>query len=259
MFLATGPDAAPTSIGSVRTGPIQAVQPLASGGVAVAQEGPDLPDDVEPRTLAIVADGRTTPLAFDRRIRTLATTDPWLFVGLADGSIHVIDIRDTPHEIGSVRKHERDITSMAVAPDGRTLVSGSDDRHIFAWAIDAQGGLERVRDLTGHTDKVTSLAFSPDGEWLASGSEDRHVILWPADSDKPFGDPIFVNTRPAVAFDQRGDRQLYVAAGGLAHWDLRESALAKAACDIADRPLTAAESGRYLGVEKETDPCATGS
>jgi WD40 repeat protein len=256
VFTATGTDMTPTSMGRVRAGPIRAVQPLASGGIAVAQTGPDSPQAAEPRSLAIVTGGTTSQLAFDSPIRVLATSGPWLFVGLNDGSIHVVDTRDTPHEIGSVKQHDGDIGSMAVSPDGRLLASGSDDRRIKVWAIDPQGALTFQRDLAGHTDRVTSLAFSPDGGWLASGSEDRHVILWQDGSQEPFSDPIGVAAQPSVAFDPAGDRQLYVAADGLAHWDMRESAWVNAACDLAGRKLTRKESLRYLGVDGVTDPCA---
>jgi WD40 repeat protein len=259
VFTATGSETSPSKVGLDRSGRIQAVQPLASGGIAVARAGPDSPTAPEPRSLTIVAGGATSQVAFDSPIRALATTGPWLFVGLKDGSIHVVDTRDTPREVGNVRLHKGDIGSMAVSPDGRFLMSGSDDRHVFAWAIDEHGALTFQRDLAGHTDRVTSLAFSPDGAWLASGSEDRHVILWQDGSEKPFGDPIGLTATPTVAFDPTGDRQLYVAADELAHWDMRDAAWVAAACRLADRDLTEKESARYLGVEKETDPCATGS
>jgi WD40 repeat protein/beta-lactamase regulating signal transducer with metallopeptidase domain len=69
------------------------------------------------------------------------------------------------------------ITTMACAPDGRTI----------ALALD-EGGVQLLSGQTGevvHTlkaqdedDVVTCLAFSPDGKMLAAGSPDKLVRLW---------------------------------------------------------------------------------
>jgi sugar lactone lactonase YvrE len=57
------------------------------------------------------------------------------------------------------------IDSVAISPDGQTLVSGS-DREIMIW--DLSSG-QKLRTLTGHSGWVGSVAISPDGQILASG------------------------------------------------------------------------------------------
>jgi WD40 repeat protein len=64
---------------------------------------------------------------------------------------------------------------VALAPDGRTLASGSADGTVRLWNL-ATG--RNVAVLKGHQDKVGPLKFSPDGKLLASGSGDRTVKLW---------------------------------------------------------------------------------
>src|SRR5262249_48766716 len=58
------------------------------------------------------------------------------------------------------------VLSVAFSPDGKRIVSGSEDRTLKVW--DAQTGQE-TRTLEGHTGIVYSVAFSPDGKRIASG------------------------------------------------------------------------------------------
>ncbi len=68
-----------------------------------------------------------------------------------------------------------DAEAIALAPDGKTLASGGEDRLIRLW--DVASGLEGRR-LEGHQASVRALAFSPDGKLLASGGLDSHLHLW---------------------------------------------------------------------------------
>jgi Tol biopolymer transport system component len=65
---------------------------------------------------------------------------------------------------------------VAFAPDGRSLVSGSEDTTIKVWDV-APGPDPNV--LTGHKSNLSSLAFSEDGKTLAvADSLDQTVRLW---------------------------------------------------------------------------------
>jgi serine/threonine protein kinase len=78
-------------------------------------------------------------------------------------------------ELATLSGHTGSVRSVAFAPDGRTLASGSSDRTIKLW--DVASGRE-VRTLSGHTDDVWSVAFAPDGRTLASGADDNTIKLW---------------------------------------------------------------------------------
>lgn len=64
---------------------------------------------------------------------------------------------------------------MAFSPNGRLVVTGSDDNSLKLW--DSATG-KPLPDLHGHTDKVRSVAFTPEGRYLLSGSDDRTIRLW---------------------------------------------------------------------------------
>src|SRR5437660_6370932 len=76
-----------------------------------------------------------------------------------------------------LRDHKKKIgdNAMLFAPDGRTLVSGSEDATIKVWDLATRG----VRlTLTGHTKLVGGIGFLRGGTELASASWDGSVRVW---------------------------------------------------------------------------------
>ncbi len=71
--------------------------------------------------------------------------------------------------------HSAPVRSIAFGPDGKTILSGSDDTTMILWNI-SSGSI--VWTLKGHTDSVWSVAYSSDGKMALSGSRDTHIILW---------------------------------------------------------------------------------
>ncbi|MEH2293304.1 serine/threonine-protein kinase [Nostoc sp.] len=81
--------------------------------------------------------------------------------------------------VNSFTGHRDWVSSLAISPNGQTLVSGSGDRSIKIWNLQT-GGLKTTLSL--HTDAVTSVAISPDGKTLISGSKDGTIKIWNLDN-----------------------------------------------------------------------------
>ncbi|KAG8846333.1 hypothetical protein FRB91_000901 [Serendipita sp. 411] len=116
--------------------------------------------------------------------------------------------------------HTRGVTSISFSPDGRRIVSGSEDQTIRLW--DAETGQPLGEPLLGHSNAVWSVAFSPDGHRIVSGSLDKTVRLWDAGTGQPLGAPLRGHSGivRSVAFSPDG---CYIVSGSGDHlirlWD----------------------------------------
>jgi WD40 repeat protein len=78
----------------------------------------------------------------------------------------------------TLQGHTDWVVCATFSPDGKYIVSGSDDCTICVW--DAQTGNLALGPLEKHTSYVTCVAFSPNGRQIASGSGDNTVLVWHA-------------------------------------------------------------------------------
>lgn len=84
-----------------------------------------------------------------------------------------------PHSTYTLTGHTGRINWLSFSPNGRWLVSGSNDQTVRLWAV-PQGTLYAT--WQAHTDGVGSVVFSLDGKLVASGGGDRTVHVWEVES-----------------------------------------------------------------------------
>ena len=79
----------------------------------------------------------------------------------------------------TLEEHIKLVWSVAYSPDGKKIVSGSDDKTIKIW--NANTG-QCLKTLEGHSYFVNSVAFSPDGKKIVSGSYGGTIKIWNANT-----------------------------------------------------------------------------
>jgi WD40 repeat protein len=77
--------------------------------------------------------------------------------------------------IRTLSGHSDWVNAIAVTPDGKTLISGSDDNTIKIW--DLLTGTEKLT-FKGHSNSVRAIALTPDGKTVISGSYDKTIQIW---------------------------------------------------------------------------------
>jgi WD40 repeat protein len=77
--------------------------------------------------------------------------------------------------------HVDSVNSITISPDGKYIVSGSDDKTIKIWDMISK---KEIKSLVGHSDFVYSTAISPDGKYIVSGSEDKTIKIWDMNTGK---------------------------------------------------------------------------
>lgn len=109
----------------------------------------------------------------------------FVFAGAQDEKIYRFEIATGAKAV--LEGHESWIASLAVTPDGSTVLSGGCDDTLRWWPAAAEKPAA-ARVIKAHDGWVRAVAVSPDGTLVASGGNDRTVRLWKTDYGSPVRD-----------------------------------------------------------------------
>jgi WD40 repeat protein len=79
--------------------------------------------------------------------------------------------------IADLAGHSKTVTAVAFSPDGRRIISGSEDGTARIWHV-ATG--TEILSLKGYEGGVHDVCWSPDGRRLAAASMGKTVLVWQA-------------------------------------------------------------------------------
>jgi WD40 repeat protein len=74
------------------------------------------------------------------------------------------------------------VLSVAFSPNGRHIVSGSEDNTVRIW--DSESQQQIGQPLSGHANPVSPVAFSPTAGPIISGSQDKKLHILDADGQQ---------------------------------------------------------------------------
>lgn len=157
---------------------------LAAGYESPPKKGPEpVPEsvlvwDVRRRAVQRILAGtrKVHTLSFTPDSRTLVFASParpgvWVW-DLPEPRTRHLDAGRERFVLGE--RHDR-VRSIALSPDGKTVVAGCIDGRVRRWDLHTGRPLATFE---GHTHDVQALCFQPGGQLIASGSRDGSIRLW---------------------------------------------------------------------------------
>ncbi len=151
------------------------------GAVAISADGQTLVSGGYDHLVKVwdVASGkeRLTLKGHQNFVAAVAISPDCKIVASADDEVRTWDVSAAPQLVHMKRfgKHGRWVSGMAFSPDGRTLVSCSEDGKVKVWEV-ATGRLATSPELPD--ERWKDVTFSPDGSVLAAAGSDHGLVLW---------------------------------------------------------------------------------
>jgi WD40 repeat protein len=90
-----------------------------------------------------------------------------------------------------------DASTVVVAPDGSTVVTGNLDGSISTWSATGEA---LDTGVPGHGAAIEEMDVTPDGRWLVSGSDDATVMLWDLADPAHVPEPTLLGTTTGIVW-----------------------------------------------------------
>jgi WD40 repeat protein len=119
----------------------------------------------------------------------------------------------------SNESHEGPITSIALTPNGKYIVSGSSDNTIRVWDLESGKCLKTLRE---HEKSVNAVAVTADSSKVISGSSDKTIRVWDLESGKCLN-TLSGHERPVYSVTVSSDERIESESfdGTTRVWDLK--------------------------------------
>jgi WD40 repeat protein len=128
----------------------------------------------------------------------------------------------TGRKVGLPLRHRDGVLYAAFSPDGRRVVTASEDRIAQVWETETG---QRLGPRLVHRDEVFFAAFSPDGRWVVTSCRDNTVRVWDASTGVPITPRLPHPDLPLQARFVPNSRYLVTSRPGSAQtwwWELAE-------------------------------------
>jgi WD40 repeat protein len=99
------------------------------------------------------------------------------FVASNKSQIEIIDYKAAV--LRSLAGHTDVVNCMALSPNGKKLISGSNDKTVMIWDLTTGKAL---KTLKGHAWKVTSVNWNNDGRYAVSTGNEGETLVWDAEA-----------------------------------------------------------------------------
>lgn len=145
---------------------------------AKAKSTPKAKSKAKATTKAKAKSKASAPSAIKVTFAAIPEPEPWTIEDTGKPAFEVLHTplpSSLPSPAKILEKHSAFVQALAFSPDGRFLVTGSEDGSIRVWDVDK--GL-CLHTKTDHSSAVNSVAFTTDGKYLLSGSDDHAVGVW---------------------------------------------------------------------------------
>jgi hypothetical protein len=93
----------------------------------------------------------------------------------------------TGQPVGFPLRHDDGVLKASFAPDGKRIVTASEDFTAMVW--DAVSGAPLTPALK-HDDQVSEATFSPNAKWILTASSDKTARVWGAETGDPLTPPL---------------------------------------------------------------------
>lgn len=112
-----------------------------------------------------------------------------MFTGGVDNTVTCWDLRNEGSALYTLEGHEDTITSVALSPDGGTLLTNSMDNSVRTWSAKPFSAGKRQQKIftgavQGFEKRLLRANWSPDGRRIVAGSSDHQVYVWDVASQR---------------------------------------------------------------------------